>query len=198
MTNKDDYDDYKINSRSDLFRFIELKLREVKDVSSLIKKAKDQNKKLGTNFNVEKMLLNSYDEAKGYAISLREADPTLIKLPSKGLDNQQNLINIREWCINAQNQNQQVTTTEDIIIIDPDKFSEGKTWQLLSAIISDNRSKGVPCEKRTLRTLKERLKKVVTNSEKENYIKLAKSLEYKDGKARTIIPFGKIIISPKK
>jgi len=89
--------------------------------------------------------------------------------------------------------------TESVIYIDSNEFSNGKTWQLLTAIVNDSKRQGVKCEKaRTLRTLQERLKEAVLRYGKLDYKNLAKSLKYTNGLVYTTIPCGKVVILPKK
>jgi len=185
---QDNYDNYEINTRSDLFRLIELRLREARGIPPI----------KGT-MGREVFLRNAYEEALGYVKKLRKANPELIEPPPRTPNDEGNLINLRDWCTDPRGQAQQRTTAKDVIIIDASKFSNSKTWRLLKAIIDDERRNGMRCENpRTLRTLKERLKKTESDSNKNDHIKLAKSLKYKDGLARTTINFGKIQISPKK
>ena len=90
---QDWYDDYVINSLSDLFRFIELRLDEIKQAPS-IKGAVSK----------EIRLKDVYGEALGYAIELRKADPKLIEPPPPTTDNIKNLINLRDWCTDSRRQ----------------------------------------------------------------------------------------------
>jgi hypothetical protein len=140
-----------------------------------------------------------YKKASIHAVELQQTNPEFTGLPKPTSDNRENLIQLRAWCVGLRWHNQQGTTSKDIVIIDASKFSNGKTWQLLKAIVGDERRKGVECKNpRTLKSLKERFKNAGNNLSNDSYVRLAKSLKYKDGLAWTTIPFGKIQISPKK
>ena len=88
---QDDYDDYEINTLSDLFKLIELRLREARHISP-IKGAVDK----------EVFLRNAYDECLGYAKRLRKANPKLIELPPRTPNDEQNLINLQDWCTDSR------------------------------------------------------------------------------------------------
>lgn len=88
---QDDYDDYEINTLSDLFRLIELRLREAKR-TPLIKGAVSK----------EKLLKDSYEEAWSYAKEIRKANPKLIELPPPTPNDEKNLISLRDWCTEAR------------------------------------------------------------------------------------------------
>jgi len=85
--------------------------------------------------------------------------------------------------------------TKGVIVLDPDEFNKGKTFNLLTRIVNDSMRSGVTLEvqetPRTLRSLKGNLKKW-------GYDVLANSLEWNNGHPRTTIPAGRIIILPRK
>ncbi len=81
----DDYDDYEINTRSDLFRLIELKLRESR--------------------GIPKRLKHAYEECAGWANVLRSKNKELIELPDVTLSAKLNLVNLRDWCTDFRRHN---------------------------------------------------------------------------------------------
>jgi hypothetical protein len=98
----------------------------------------------------------------------------LIEPPHPTLNKERDLENLRDWCVDSRRQIPKEVALQEVISIDASQFSRGKTWELLKAIIDDERREGIKCENpRTLRTLKERLKK----AGKDEYIQLAKSLK---------------------
>jgi len=82
-----------------------------------------------------------------------------------------------------------------VIVIDSDRFSNAKTYNLLGQIVNDTERTGVPCEERTLRSLRELLRKHAIDDGKPKYAEVAKSLKWENGLARTTILFGKILIT---
>lgn len=203
----DDYDNFEINTSSDLFRFIELRLKECRGLKKIIKKVKDKTESGGfkkvitmPKLNVDEHFRLAYEEALGYARTLMKFDNKLIKPPSPTPNFEKNLKLLRDWCTDPRRQEkvEQHTPGQNIIKIHSKHFSKGKTWRLLFNIINDSRREGVVCENaRTLRTLKERLKKAANDCNHNDYGVLAKNLKWNKGRAWTKIPAGKIVIDPK-
>ncbi len=85
---------------------------------------------------------------------------------------------------------------ERILRFDKRDFSKTVTRQLLLDILYDKARDGVECKlKSRIETLKNRLKKIGKDLGKSDYLKLAMSLKYRDGYARTTIPFDQIEFS---
>ncbi len=127
--------------------------------------------------------------------------------PRKIEDSKSGLESLQRWCEEPQLRHvvveipsgkNQETADESIIHINPRHFSKGKTWELLTDIVLDSRREGVSCPNRTLRSLKERLKKAGADFKQQQYIKLANSLKHRGGKAWTEIPLGKIVVISEK
>jgi len=84
---QDDYNDYEINTLSDLFRLIELRLREVRGVPPIKGVA-----------SRERLLKDSYEEALGHAKKLRKVNPKLIEPSPRTPNDEENLKNLQDWC----------------------------------------------------------------------------------------------------
>jgi len=90
---EDDYNDYEINTLSDLFKLIELRLREARRTPSV-----------ESALSRENLLRHTYEEALGWARRLQKANPKLIEPPDPTPNNEKNLIALREWCTDPRRQ----------------------------------------------------------------------------------------------
>lgn len=103
-----------------------------------------------------------------------------------------------QWVCHKINKSiQKAKTMEGPIQVDPRHFTNTETWRLLIKIMYDAGRGQVKCEERTLRSLKGRLKKIGKKVHKSQYFTLANNLKWKNGRARTEIPFGQIKIPQK-
>jgi hypothetical protein len=89
------WDDYKITTLTDLFKLIEIHLREVRKTPQ----AKGAVSK-------ESLLQYSYDECLDYAKIIRKANPKLIKIPLPTPNNETNLMNLQDWCTESRGKNE--------------------------------------------------------------------------------------------
>jgi len=78
------------------------------------------------------------------------------------------------------------------VVIDSSKYSKSKSFNMLTDLINDVERKGVHCpNKRELKTLKELLKK---HGDED----VAEALTWADDNIKLNIPFGQIVITPRK
>lgn len=82
---------------------IELRLREYKGLFSVVKKAEEKGSKICKSIDLDSFLKSDYDEALSHVENIKKANPQqLIDLPDLTPNNEQNLINLRDWCTDSR------------------------------------------------------------------------------------------------
>jgi hypothetical protein len=136
---EDDYDDYEITSLSDLFRLIELRLKEARRLSSLYEEATKKSNPLVKVMDPKKFLKNAYNEALNHARNIKKANPKLIEIPPPTPNDEQNLINLRDWCTDSRRQKADRTSEERWLKVKEIAELVGKTPGRITQLCNENK-----------------------------------------------------------